>query len=496
LSSGIDPGAIVVASAPGATKRSGSLKVLMAALHRVPASTPTQPFPTPVERVLTVFSRPLSWLWSRGFRFVGVLDAIALFLLMVIISFVRFGFSFDWDTYPLSHYFVGFGIATFIHLTVNYFAGLYEREPRLGRRPWLPKAVLATAVGVAVQGLAFVVLDRYLMPRLNLAAFLMLASFVLVFNRGVARRLAVRRAGPPRVVLVGDANAIELASEHLADSDRDAIVVDRINAPHRLADAVVASNATDVLLLDVTAFGSVYPEPLNSLELAGVGFLQRVSARETLLGLKSVREIGGMPFVSLRSHTVPTHKVRLKRIFDLIVTVAFAPIWIPLIVAVAVYVRVAAGRPVLYSQDRVGLDGRIFRCVKFRTMIVDAEEDGRPRLAALDDDRIVPALKWMRAMRADELPQLWNVLRGDMSLVGPRPERPELVEEIKKRVPGYVRRNELPPGLTGLAQVEGRYGTDAEFKLGYDIQYLVNWSPIMDIQILLRTVWVVLSRRV
>jgi lipopolysaccharide/colanic/teichoic acid biosynthesis glycosyltransferase len=129
-------------------------------------------------------------------------------------------------------------------------------------------------------------------------------------------------------------------------------------------------------------------------------------------------------------------------------------------------------------------------------MQLDAEEDGRARLASLDDDRIVPALAWMRSMRADEIPQLFNVLRGEMSLVGPRPERPELVAEITQRVPGYVRRNELPPGLTGLAQVNGRYDTDAEYKLGYDLQYLVNWSLVLDAQILVRTVWVVLSRRV
>jgi exopolysaccharide biosynthesis polyprenyl glycosylphosphotransferase len=426
----------------------------------------------------------------------GVLDAVSLYLLMVLISFVRFGFSFEWNTYPLSHYFVGFSIATAIHLTVNYFTGLYEREPRLGRRSWLPKTFLATAIGVAVDGLAFVVLDRYLMPRLNLAVFLLLASFVLVLNRSIARRLTLRRQGHPRVVLLGSPDVIELAAEHLYESDRSAIVADRVGKPHRLADSVIAHDATDVLLLDVTAFGSVYPEPLNSLELAGVGFLQRVSARETLLGLRSVREIGGMPFVTLRSHTVPAHKVRLKRLFDLIVILATAPLWLPIVGFVALYVRVAAGGPVLYRQVRVGRDGELFECVKFRTMVVDAEEDGRPRLATLDDERIVASLKWMRAMRADELPQLWNVIRGEMSLVGPRPERPELVEQIKQRVPGYVRRNELPPGLTGLAQIQGRYGTDAEFKLGYDIQYLVNWSLVIDVQILARTVWVVLSRRV
>lgn len=460
------------------------------------ASSTALPFPGWAEWVARLFSRPLTWLWARGFRMLGLLDAVALFALMMTINLVRFGLPASWPTYPFSHYLIGFSIATTIHVAVNYFTGLYEREPRLGRRPWLPRAIIATSIGVGVQGVAFVVLDRYLMPRLNLVVFLLLASFVLVFNRGLSRRLALRRQGPARVVLAGDNESMDLAAQHLAATDEGAIVTGRVRRPHRLVDAVVESDATDVLLLDVTAFGSVYPEPLNSLELAGVGFLQRVSARETLLGLRSVREIGGMPFVTLRSHTVPAHKVRLKRVFDLIVTVTFSPIWLPLVAAVALFVKVVAGGPVLYRQVRTGRNGSTFDCIKFRTMVEDAEEDGQARLATLDDDRIIPALKWMRAMRADELPQLWNVLKGEMSLVGPRPERPELVAEITKRVPGYVRRNELPPGLTGLAQVEGRYGTDAEFKLGYDIQYLVNWSLVTDVQILLRTVWVVLSRRV
>ena len=468
----------------------------------VPSPTTTsetrqaEPLPRVIEALLTAFSRPSTWLWNRGFRFLSVLDAMALFVLMFAISLVRFGFTLTWSIYPMSHYLIGFSIATVIHLTVNYFTGLYEREPRLGARPWMPRALLATTIGVLVQGLAFVLLDRYLMPRLNLAVFLCLASFVLVGNRRLSRVLARRRQGPPRVVLVGESSGLDLATTHLAETDRGALVVGRVTQPHLLSECVVEHDATDVLLLDVTAFGSVYPEPLNSLDSAGVGFMQRVSARETLLGLKTVRQLGGMPFVPLRLHTIPTHKVHLKRIFDIIVIVLSAPIWLPAMASVGLWVRVRAGGPVLYRQTRVGRDGATFECMKFRTMIADAEEDGRARLASLDDDRIVPALAWMRKMRADELPQLFNILKGEMSLVGPRPERPELVAEITRRVPGYVRRNELPPGLTGLAQVHGRYDTDAEYKLGYDLQYLVNWSLVIDVQILFRTVWVVLSRRV
>jgi lipopolysaccharide/colanic/teichoic acid biosynthesis glycosyltransferase len=102
----------------------------------------------------------------------------------------------------------------------------------------------------------------------------------------------------------------------------------------------------------------------------------------------------------------------------------------------------------------------------------------------------------MRSTRADELPQIWNVVKGEMSLVGPRPERPEMIEQIERDVAGYARRHELPPGITGFAQINGRYETDPAYKLGYDLQYLVNWSIVLDIQILLRTIWVVLSRRV
>ncbi len=164
--------------------------------------------------------------------------------------------------------------------------------------------------------------------------------------------------------------------------------------------------------------------------------------------------------------------------------------------AIAVYVLVVAGRPVLFWQDRVGRDGRVFRMVKFRTMYPEAEEDGSPRLATYDDPRIVPACRWMRRMRLDELPQVFNVLKGEMSLVGPRPERPMLTAQYEELIPGYSRRYEIPPGITGLAQVHGRYDTDPEYKLGYDLQYLVNWSAVLDLEILARTVWVVVARRI
>lgn len=451
-----------------------------------------QPFPEAIERALGKAGRPLDWMWRRGFRFLFVLDAVALFASMVAINFVRFGWT--WPSYPRSHYWVGFSIATAIHLMVNYFAGLYEREPRLGYRPWLPRIAVAMAIAVAFDGLAAVLTERYLMPRVNLAILLVVASVVLTGNRSVSRHLANRRQGPSRVVLVGQGEAVALATRHFAN-EPSADVVATLERTSELFELVNATQATDVLLLDLSAFASAFPEPLSALDRHGVGVHQRVSARETLLGLQSVREIAGMPFTRMRTHAMAAHQLRLKRLFDLSVVLLTLPITLPVLALLALYVRLRAGAPVFYGQVRVGLRGRRFGLAKFRTMVRDAESLG-PQLATDNDQRVVPGLRWMRATRADELPQLWNVLKGEMSLVGPRPERPELIEVIEQDVAGYARRHELPPGITGFAQINGRYETDPAYKLGYDLQYLVNWSLVLDVQILLRTVWVVLSRRV
>jgi lipopolysaccharide/colanic/teichoic acid biosynthesis glycosyltransferase len=197
----------------------------------------------------------------------------------------------------------------------------------------------------------------------------------------------------------------------------------------------------------------------------------------------------------MRTHAMAAHQLRLKRVFDLAVVILSLPITLPALALLAVWVRLRGGSGVLFRQTRVGQRGKRFEVVKFRTMVHDAERTG-PQLSNKEDGRIFDGVRWMRSTRMDELPQIWNVLKGEMSLVGPRPERPELIEEIERDVAGYARRHELPPGITGFAQINGRYETDAAYKLGYDLQYLVNWSLVLDMQILLRTVWVVLSRRV
>ena len=430
----------------------------------------------------------------RGFRLLMAADAVVLLAALVIPMLVREAFDPRAATYPLRYYVIGYGLAGAVHFASFYFSGLYEREQRLGSRPVLPRIASMAIGAMLLVAMIELFTGVYVVPRLNLLVVPVLVALGLATNRRISRWLRRRREGPARVLLVGAPDDVNLARSHLADGRGQAVVVGSSPRTHGLLANVEASGATEVLLLSSRLLDDVYPEPLITLERRGVGVLQRITAQDTLLGLDGVREIAGLPFVVLGSSTLPRSRARFKRFMELLALLAVAPLAVTLTAAVAAYVRIVAGSPVLYWQDRVGRDGRVFRMVKFRTMYGDAERNG-PTLASADDPRIVPACRWLRATRMDELPQLWNVLRGEMSVVGPRPERPEITARLEQVIPGYARRHEVPPGITGLAQIHGRYHTDPEYKLGHDLQYLVNWSPVLDLQILLRTIWVVLARR-
>jgi exopolysaccharide biosynthesis polyprenyl glycosylphosphotransferase len=443
---------------------------------------------------------------QRGFRLVMVIDAVGIYASLVLLMLVRFGLA--WPSYSFGTYLVSFAVATAVYIAALYFGGLYEREPRLGAPPVLPLAARQTAAAAGLVALLTLGLtglsnafgqgsDRALtIPFVNQVALIALAAIVVSVNRRLVHAVRTHREGPPKVVLVGSPQELEVARDHISPDTAGVLVVAEESDIDRVEEVVREQQATDVILLSRYWIDPLYPEAIERFERAGLTVLLRVTARETMFGLQRVREVGGMPFVLLRSQTVPISRARFKRAFDLTLTVLGLPIWLPILAVMALYQLAVAGRPVLFWQQRVGVGGRRFMMVKFRTMIPEAEEDGRgARLAETEDPRIIPACRWVRQARLDELPQFWNVLRGEMSLVGPRPERPELTARFEREIPGYSRRHELPPGLTGLAQIHGRYHTDAEYKLGYDLQYLVNWSPGLDISILLRTVWVVLTGR-
>jgi exopolysaccharide biosynthesis polyprenyl glycosylphosphotransferase len=441
---------------------------------------------------------------SRGFRLLMAADAIVIIaslivpwlLRMLLTDEVRNTLGFSRSTHSLSAYVVGYTLVVALHFISFYFSGLYEREQRLGNRPALPRIVSMATGAILLVALAQLFVGVNIVPRPNLLLVPLLVSLGLAGNRRISRDLRRKREGPPRVLVVGAPDDVNLARSHIEETPGD---IARIVGTAVSADDLVVlqreTRATDVLIVTSSLLDKAYPEPLSTLERRGVNVLLRIAAQDTLLGLTSVREVAGLPFVVLGRSALPPSRARFKRTFELFELVVTLPIWLSLTIFVAIFTLIVAGRPVLFWQERVGKDGELFRMVKFRTMRPDAESGRGPVLASADDDRVVPALRWLRNTRLDELPNLWNVIRGEMSIVGPRPERPELTQRFEDVIPGYDRRHEIPPGLTGLAQVHGRYRTDPEYKLGYDLQYLVNWSPVLDLQIQLRTIWVMLTRR-
>ena len=430
-------------------------------------------------------------LWHAGFRWLYVVDALGVFSVLVVVMAIRFGM--DWPEPAAS--WTGIAVATVLVQVVFYFGGLYEKQMRLGQRMWFSRVAGLTLVGLAVSAVLVLPTGRYPVPRANLPAVGVLVALIATGSRDLSRRLRAGRFGPPRVLLVGSDEQTLLAAEHLDESDRDAVVAARVFDGGDLLGHVDRHGATDVVFVDDVVVEDLFPEPAGTLDARGVGAYLRVTATSALMGLREVREIGGMPYVALRSRALRPHQVRLKRLVELVVVVAVSPLVLAAAMLVAFWLRVVAGRGVVLRQRRVGRGGRPFTLVKFRTMAADAENDGGARLADRDDQRVLRGCGWLRSTRLDELPQFWNVVRGEMSLVGPRPERPELVAQFEAAIPGYGRRHEIPPGITGLAQTRSGYHTDPAYKLGHDLQYLMSWSPILDAQILVRTLLVMVRRR-
>lgn len=196
------------------------------------------------------------------------------------------------------------------------------------------------------------------------------------------------------------------------------------------------------------------------------------------------------PYIRNRKTPVAWYYPFVKRLFDIMVSLFCILILSPVFAVVAIAIKLCDGGPVFFKQERLTQNGKRFWIYKFRSMILNAEKEGA-RLASQNDDRITPVGKVIRALRIDELPQLWNILKGDMSIVGPRPERPEIAEEYMKDVPEFSMRLKVKAGLTGYAQVYGKYNTTPEDKLKLDLLYITQRSLLFDLKIIFYTIKII-----
>lgn len=215
---------------------------------------------------------------------------------------------------------------------------------------------------------------------------------------------------------------------------------------------------------------------------------------EIMLAQARLEQVDDVPVFTIGRLSISLESMFFKRVTDIALSLVALALTAPLSVLVGIVVKLDSRGPVLYRQKRLTLQGKPFFLYKFRTMVDNAEQESGPVLASENDPRVTRVGHFLRAARIDEIPQLINVLKGDMSIVGPRPERPFFVSELVKEIPEYAYRMNVKSGITGLAQIAGRYSTSPENKLKYDLLYTKSYSPAKDLAILLQTIKVILMK--
>ena len=203
-----------------------------------------------------------------------------------------------------------------------------------------------------------------------------------------------------------------------------------------------------------------------------------------------VTHLGGLPVIHVIDEAPVSFSIVVKRLVDILFSLLVLIVASPLLILIALAVKLSSPGGVLYKQERMGLNGKTFDMLKFRTMPVDAEKSSGPVWATSGEKRATPVGSFLRKTSLDELPQFFNVLKGEMSVVGPRPERPVFIQEFRERVPGYMLRHKTKAGITGWAQVNGWRGdTSLEKRIEYDLYYIQNWSLALDLKIMWLTLW-------
>jgi exopolysaccharide biosynthesis polyprenyl glycosylphosphotransferase len=316
---------------------------------------------------------------------------------------------------------------------------------------------------------------------------------------GVVRTLRSRRIIGHRTALIGDGPAASHLAAVLTEHPELGLdPVGYIDLPSGgVADTIRAVDAQVVVVYVASIPKDEVIDVIRECDrLSCEIFVVPVLHELFVANSRDIDSIWGTPVVRLNRAAHRSLRWHTKRLVD-IVAAAFGLVLLsPVLAACAAATRIEGGPGVIFRQERVGLDGRHFEILKFRTMPPADDTESETRWSIADDDRVGPVGSVLRRTSLDELPQLWNVLVGDMSMVGPRPERPHFVDTFAKTVPDYQSRHRVPSGLTGWAQVHGLRGdTDLGDRARFDNSYIESWSIWNDVKILLRTVWSVIFLR-
>ena len=400
-------------------------------------------------------------------------------------------------------------------LFINTAAGLYRPATERSLHDWWARAALALALALLLSYTAFDTLPPEFAQGANLRWMTMFCVAGVVAHRIYAVRADAASRPHSRVLILGTGSPAQLVARTIADARRPMKIVGYIpgpnesqstidasqllNEPIPLRDRAVSLGVKEVIVALTERRGGGLPmNELLDCRSAGVRISDLSTYFERMLGQIRIDQLhpGWLVFGKGFNHSV--YRDVAKRLFDIVCSCALLVMAAPLLVLTAICIALESRGPIFYRQERVGQGGKTFSVLKFRSMCVDAEKNGTPQWAKARDARVTRVGSIIRRYRIDEFPQLVNVLKGEMSLVGPRPERPFFVQQLTAQIPFYALRHTVKPGVTGWAQVRYDYGAsieDALEKLQYDLYYVKNHSLFLDVQVLVETVGVVVSGR-
>jgi sugar transferase (PEP-CTERM system associated) len=443
----------------------------------------------------------------------GLAEFVVFFAALHLGVGVRFGWQLPHDIAPIDPWITGGVFALVMSLSVASM-GLYQRRAQGGEAGFMVRLAIAFGIGTAVLALAFYLFPAILMGRGVLAWALLFAFIGTVALRMLFDWIAGAEAGKRRVLVLGaGVNAERIAELEARESNLGFCVVGYVPLPRSqrlvaddkllsrdgsLLELAIANNVDEIVVAADDRRRKLPIGELLDCKLSGFAVLDLLSFFEKESAVIKIDLLHpSWIFFSRDGFEIGFTGLYGKRLLDLVLASVMLLVAAPvmLLVAIASMIESRGRDPVLYHQIRIGQGGLPFRLHKFRSMRVDAEADGRAQWAAKNDARITRLGGFLRRTRIDELPQLFNVLKGQMSLVGPRPERPEFVERLATGIPYYAERHRVKPGVTGWAQLMYPYGSDeedAKRKLEFDLYYVKHAGVFLDLIILLQTVEVVL----
>lgn len=405
---------------------------------------------------------------------------------------------------------VGMAAGMFV---INLLAGLYQRS---GSRSLSESCLRAALALVLALGLTYQIFSLLPLEFANTAA--VRVSAMLVISMVIVRRVFVghwtgQSRSSNRVLIFGTGQAAQMVGATLKGADPLTKIVGYFPGPNEKQAAVPDSErlgghrsltetarqlGVDEIVVALTErrSGSMPMRDLLDCKLAGIRVFDITTYFERMLGQIRIDYVNAGWLIFGDGFNQGLWRTAVKRAFDILCSLVLIGVSAPVMIIAALAIKLESRGPVFYRQERVGANSRVFKVNKFRSMRTDAEKDGKPVWAAAQDSRVTRVGQIIRRTRVDELPQLFNVLKGEMSLVGPRPERPYFVEQLTQEIPYYAVRHSIKPGVTGWAQVKYQYGStveDSAEKLQYDLYYVKNHSLFLDFVILFETVGVVLT---